>query len=669
MIKINKLLTLILSCLMLIGFSACGEDDLSTNQYSGGVSLNVFGPSPVVRGGTLRFLGSNLDQIKEVIIPGIDPITAIDVRQAGVPSEILVQIPKDGPEEGLVTLVTASGEKIITKTELTYEETIEISGFSPASAMPGEVITIEGDYLNLIHEIIFSEDVAVPETEFISHGRYKIEVAVPEKARTGQIILSDGEETLPNWIYSEEELTVGTPTVEGITAVRFKAGETLTITGTYLNLVDYVKFVGIKIPSAALAASAAEEGGAGTPFFSVNAEGTSLTLVQPVEAASGTVELIARSGVEVPVATEEGFQVVVPTELSVAPTSVKAGASLTINGKDMDLVTSVIFPADVEGGEITVEATKLVVTAVPEAAVDGDVTLKMANGMSVTVPYTLVKPVVTAYSANPVNAGASLVLTGTDLDLVSSVSIGGEAATPDASSTPTALVISVPMDSKTGAVTLNLRNGTSGESPELTVNEAVFCYITEMPGEDVESKAGTVCEVKIANADKLTGVEVDGTSVQYIVNGDILFFNIPQSAGTSSKVKLISSNGEYEYDFSFAPAVDPETTIWTGSFDIGNWDGMQDLAWGAYDWYSVKPNQVLTFYFTENEWEGGYWQISLRHGTNWGNIPDCPVQTDLDAGATSYSIILTSGILGDLVTNGGLVITGREITLSKITIK
>ena len=186
---ISNLKVWLLSCLVALGFAACDNDNLDTQQYKGGVSLNVYGPQPVMRGGTLRFLGSNLDQVTQVIIPGVEPITDIEVRQSGAHSEILVQVPVDGPEVGYVTLVTANGTEIVTQTQLTYEEPIVFEGFSPATAMPGEVITITGDYLNLIHEVIFADEVAVPEAEFISHSRYQIEVVVPDAAQTGQIIL------------------------------------------------------------------------------------------------------------------------------------------------------------------------------------------------------------------------------------------------------------------------------------------------------------------------------------------------------------------------------------------------------------------------------------------------------------------------------------------------
>ena len=177
--------------------SGCKDELVDTNQYAeAGVALNVYGPQPVMRGGELRFLGSNLDKITEVIIPGVSPITEINVVKAGVPSEIRIIVPKDGPEPGVVTLVAADGKEIVSKTALTYLEPIELESFSPSSVKADDVLTIKGDYLNLIHEVIFSEEVIVPEKEFISHSRYEIKVKVPVEARTGVIGVGDIDETL-----------------------------------------------------------------------------------------------------------------------------------------------------------------------------------------------------------------------------------------------------------------------------------------------------------------------------------------------------------------------------------------------------------------------------------------------------------------------------------------
>ena len=668
--NVNKIKTLLLSCLVLLGLSACDNDDLSTQQYTGGVSLNVYGPQPVVRGGTLRFLGSNLDQVTQVIIPGVNPITDIDVRQSGIPSEIWVQVPVDGPEEGYVTLVTANGEEITTLTQLTYEEPIVFEGFSPASAMPGETITITGDYLNLIHEVIFAEEVAVPEENFISHDRYQIQVVVPDSARTGEIILSDGAEELPNWIYSEEELEVGTPTVTSITTdTRFKAGERLSINGTALNLVDYVRFEGAEVPSAALAEDDKEP-------FNVNENGTNLTLTLPAEAASGTVELVLRSGVTV--TASQHFEVVVPTDITVTTSRIKAGNALALSGNDLDLVTSLSFPSNeegttIDGGEFTVAANSLTLNTVPETAIDGNLSLNMANGMSVAVPYTLVKPTVTSYSANPVNAGETLTLTGTDLDLVTGVSIGGgSTAIPIEGSTESNLTITVPMDSQSGPVSLILANGTSVESGTLNVNEAVFCYIANMPEEDIV--VGTICQVEIANGDRLTEVQVDGTSVNYIVNGNNLLFNVPTTAGSNSTVKLISSNGEIEYTFPFVSGVAEETVIWTGNFDLGNWaNGMQDLAWGGYDFSALQAGNTIIVYFTQDA-TASSWQLKLGRGSDWSTLPDFQEYagggdaTDLTAGATSFSYQLGANDVNEILTNNGLIFQGANVTLTQISI-
>ena len=171
-----------------LSLTGCSNDDLDTNQYQGGVSLNVYGPSPVMRGGQLRFLGSNLDQVREVILPEKISITNIDVIQSGVPSEIRVTVPKDGPLPGKVILVTNTDQRIETVTDLNYIEGIEITNMT-AAAMPGDVIKIEGDYLNLIYSLAFADNVVVSSNDFVSWGRYAIEVRVPEEAKTGKLEL------------------------------------------------------------------------------------------------------------------------------------------------------------------------------------------------------------------------------------------------------------------------------------------------------------------------------------------------------------------------------------------------------------------------------------------------------------------------------------------------
>ncbi|MCR4854023.1 MAG: polygalacturonase, partial [Prevotella sp.] len=385
---INIFTLLALALISGLALTACSEDDLDTNQYGSGVKLNAYGPNPVMRGGQLRFVGSNLDQISQVVIPGVSPITSIEVVKAGTPSEIRITVPKDGPEVGYVTLVSRTDGELRTESELTYTEAIEVSGFSPAAVMPGDVVTIEGDYLNLVHMIEFTSELQVSEQEFLYHDRYKIEVKVPEDARTGKIRLLDidlstledpTEDVTYNVIETEEALIVGTPTISEFSSPRGKAGaqgtitakqgETITVTGDHFNLIGSVKF-----------------GDEGNIFelsdFTVSEDGKTLSFTLPAEAPDGSINLVCRSEVEVPVGT---LVTVAPSSCVAEPSPVKAGQPLTISGQDMDVVTSVEMPNVIDPIAIQVAADKVIVNAVPELAQEGNLTLRMANGKGVEV--------------------------------------------------------------------------------------------------------------------------------------------------------------------------------------------------------------------------------------------------------------------------------------------
>ncbi|MCM1177157.1 MAG: IPT/TIG domain-containing protein [Clostridium sp.] len=651
--KIFKATALIAAFLMI--FSSC-QEELGTDQYSNDtVSLNVYGPQPVMRGGQLRFLGSNLDKIAEVIIPGVSPITDIEVVQAGVPSEIRVMVPKDGPEPGKVTLRTADGKEIVTKTELTYSEPIEFESFSPASVKPGDVLTIKGDYLNLIHEVVFADDVKVSEKEFTKHTRYEIAVKVPIEARTGEIALGDidelnneDENAIPNLIYSEEELIVAQPEVTKMTAPRFKAGETVTVTGKNFDYVASVKLPGATVED-----------------FKVASGNSTLTFVLPAEAQDGEAYLVAKSGVEI---LAGDYETVVPSGLAAAPKPVKAGAELTVSGKDLDLVTSVSLPA-AEGAEFEYGSDSITLT-VPDTAQEGEITLSMANGKQVTVEYTLVKPVVTEYSANPAPAGSEIVIKGTDLDLVTSITFGGD-LTVAVEPSETEITVSVPTTAESAALKFNLANGTYIEGDKLDVEKPTACYITELPAEGTEIFGGTVLIVPVENADRLTGVQVNDEDVNYWLNNQTLYLSLPDMAGAGTVVRLVSDNGAVEYTINCIPNNIQNKVIWSGSWECGNWGGNQDLAWGGFDWTTVdlSAGTVSIVLELEEDTSAGWWQVSFRHGDSWGNVPDLPGQYDLEAGQTSLEVVLTQTLLDDLIANGGLVLTGCNYTLKKVIIR
>ena len=687
--KIKSLMSFVLlSCLMAVGLTACSDDDLSTNQYQQGVHLNVFGPSPVMRGGSVHFYGSNLDQVKQVLIPGMDPVTNFEILKAGIPSEIVVLLDKEKPQPGKITLITNTDEKIVTLTDLTYIEGIEYASdnqFAPAVVQPGAVLTINGEYLNLVNEVIFADNVTVNAEDFVSQSRYKIEVTVPEEARTGKVILSDGAE-IPNWIYSDEILQVTTPIVDKVTTPRgtaaqqetvaCKLGETVTVSGQFFNLV-----AGVTIGDAETSYITVEE-----DQLTVSDDGKTLSFTLPAEAPDGDIDLICRSGVAIPVSKVE---TVAPTECVASPVPAKNGQPLTISGKDLDVVASIEMPNVSDAVEFNCNDGKIVIPAVPASAQEGNLVLRMANGKGVEVAYTLVKPVVTAYNPNPVSAGGALTVQGKDLDLVASVNFGegSDIAEASVAADGTSMTLTVPMNAASGAPTLNLINGTTVVAPEITVNEATFCYVKELPGEDVELKAGAAMTLVVANGDKLTGVEVNGAAVQYVLTeGNKLIIGLPESCGAGTKIRLVSSNGEITYTLDVTPNTEVNTVIWTGAVDLNAWsinwqfgDGTQSAGEDplAFTKIALAEGDVIHLYATAyNDWWqiqffNGHWEAQTSIGDTFGN------GNNINSGIASLEkgyldIVVTAQMLTEFTTYNDWgycwILQGEGVVITKISV-
>ena len=419
--KIYKFSAWWMACLVLLSsltFTACDTNDLDTNQYKGGISLNVFGPSPVLRGGELRFLGCGLDQVASVLIPGCDAITDIQLISA---EEIRVIVPQTALP-GYVTLMLRNGESIVTKTQLTYSEPVSIESFSPETVRPGDVLTIKGEYLNLMHQVIFAENVIVSDeviaeeeateatSKFLKHTRNEIQVRVPEEAQSGKIILSDGAE-IPNRLYSEVELQVVLPSVAELADYNnIKPGATLTVTGENFDLVKEVRMEnGEKVE------------------FEFSAENKTLRFTLLDNAVSGFIYVVPASGVRIPVAS---IELAKPGNFSCATSDVAAGGQITIQGENLDLVSAVIFSGEVEG-EIISQSPEQLVVSVPASAQSGSVTFKMTNGEQVSaLNLTINQPChIVSSLEDDFEAGKEMIVEVANGELLTEVKINGVTVT------------------------------------------------------------------------------------------------------------------------------------------------------------------------------------------------------------------------------------------------
>ena len=491
--KISKIFAMLVVALVGLSLTACNDgDDLSTDQYGNGISLQSFGPCPVLRGGTLYLYGTNLDQIESVNLPGADPITAYETLQSGYNSKISIQVPAEKCEPGQIVLKTKKGGEITSVSPITYREDIEITKFFVGSegnmvGNVGDVVTIKGDYLNLMHGVIFAGSDTIKEAEFVGHDRYTIQVKIPAEARTGVITLTDTTKDGTS-LETKEELTINTPEATPIKDRNIKAGEILSIKGSSFDQIVSVKFEGATVNAADFKSQSVAE----------------ITVAVPAKATDGTFYVVTKSGIEVPVGN---IITVVPTQLVATPNPVKNGAELTITGKDMDLITGIAFPKAAESKLNKVETTKVTAT-VPEDAQEGDITLSLANGKTVTVAYTLVKPTVASCTPAAITAGEKTIIKGTDLDLVKSITFPGDVeqtVEKFAAQNAQAIAVTVPAACAGTGFKLNLKNGTTIEVKDaLSIKAATDPAIASItPGEATAGSTITITGKNFQNIQNL----------------------------------------------------------------------------------------------------------------------------------------------------------------------
>lgn len=491
--KISKIFAMLVVALVGLSLTACSDgDDLSTDQYGNDISLQSFGPCPVLRGGTLYLYGSNLDQIESVNLPGADPITAYEILQSGKQSKISIQIPAEKCETGQIVLKTKKGGEITSVSPITYREDIEITKFFVGNegtmvGNVGDVVTIKGDYLNLMHGVIFAGSDTIKEAEFVGHDRYTIQVKIPAEARTGVITLTDTIKDGTS-LETKEELTINTPEATPIKDRNIKAGEVLSIKGASFDQIASVKFEGATVDAADFKSQSVAE----------------ITVAVPAKATDGTFYVVTKSGIEVPVGN---IITVVPTQLVATPNPVKNGAEITITGKDMDLITGIAFPNAATSQLNKVETTK-VTSTVPEDAQEGNITLSLANGKTVTVAYTLVKPTVASCTPAAITAGDKTIIKGTDLDLVASITFPGDVeqtVEKFAAQNANAIAVTVPAACAGTGFKLNLKNGTTIEMKDaLSIKAATDPAIASItPGEATAGSTITITGKNFQNIQNL----------------------------------------------------------------------------------------------------------------------------------------------------------------------
>ena len=335
---------------------------------------------------------------------------------------------------------------------------VQLLSFGPTGAKHGDTLRFIGVHLDRVTSIEFTGGAAaiVDQKGFTKQTSELITLIVPQAAEKGYVTLK----TTEGDIVTKTQLNLDvTTTVTSIT-LQGRPGDNITITGNFLNWVKQVTFARDKVVQTFVSKSMTE-----------------LVVTIPADAETGPLILSYGGTDSADLQTKDTLKVTLPVTSSLSPNPVKHQTNLTITGTNLDLTRKILF-AGVSSPVTTFvsqSATQIVVK-VPAATVKGKVTLVAESGVeSVSnMDLDVVLPAIATMSPNPIDTGANLTITGTDLDIVTSISFVGALSpvTSFVSQSAGQIVAKVPAGVLKGKITLGVLNSslTVQSSADLQIN-------------------------------------------------------------------------------------------------------------------------------------------------------------------------------------------------------
>ena len=382
-----------------------------------------------------------------------------------------------------------------------------------------------------------------------------------------------------------EEILSAQPTITALSTGTANILTKVSITGTFLNFAEkaYIGDVECQITQ--------------------RINGKTLEIEVASDASSGIVKIVTTAGKEA--VSEETLSVTYPTPTvtSTFPTSATVNQNITIEGTNLNSITRISF-GDMDG-VIQFKENQALVVSVPNNensplavnyyynSTSGEISQELSSNFTVLIP----TPIISAWPSL-MNRDSEVVIVGTDMNLITAISIGGDEVTLNTLSA-TSVSFNVPSTVATGYQDITINYGTSG-----VITQADVPYINGQFESYIEfdSYSAEVFAID-SRKDPLATQQINNTVEQPPFPGTS-YYNLQMNTGTGSTIARMRLNRETNND------------TWSNILDAGNFNDSPVL----HFWMNTENTEPIFKIYIGGTASENRRQLSgsdLNTGDNW----------------------------------------------------